>query len=93
MSAIFGFSSTLASAKKKDPEFFNKGLIPHVGSKGAHEAGAALALRALGWGSLYAITGCGVLFYTIWKFLGVNDVSTDKLSFILVHIYASSNTL
>lgn len=75
MSAMIGFSSTVMSSKKKDPEFFNKGLMPQGGSKGASEAGAALAMRALGWGTIYAVGGCGVLFYTIWKLLGVNDVS------------------
>jgi hypothetical protein len=29
-----------------------------------HESGAALATRALGYGTLYAFAGCGVLFFS-----------------------------
>lgn len=39
------------------------------------ESGASLAARALGWGTLYSVAGCSVLFYGIWKLMGVNDVS------------------
>lgn len=81
MSAMIGFSSTVMSSKKNDPEFFNKGLLPQGGSGKviALEAGPALAMRALGWGTLYAVGGCGILFYGIWKMIGANDVSTLKM--------------
>lgn len=39
------------------------------------EPGASLAVRALGWGTLYAVTGCSVLFYGIWTLMGVKDVN------------------
>lgn len=71
-SIVFGFGSTLAAAKKKDPEYFNKGLTPQAVKM---EAGASLAMRALGWGTVYAVGGCGILFYAVWKLLGVKDVS------------------
>ncbi|CAB3371411.1 Hypothetical predicted protein [Cloeon dipterum] len=75
MSALVGFSSTLAAAKKRDPDFFDKGLTSQtVGKRVVHEAGPALAMRALGWGTFYAVTGCGILFYGIWKMLGVKDL-------------------
>lgn len=38
------------------------------------ESGASLAARALGWGTLYSVAGCSVLFYGIWKLMGVNDL-------------------
>lgn len=71
ISAIIGFGATVASAKKQDPKYFDKGMI---GARGMHETGVSLAMRALGWGTLYAFTGCGVLFYSIWKLSGANNV-------------------
>ena len=71
MSILFGFGTTVAAAKKKDPEYFNKGMSPAAVKM---EAGASLAMRALGWGTVYAVGGCGIFFYAVWKMLGVKDV-------------------
>lgn len=79
ISLLMGFGTTLASVRKQDPKSFNDGL---VGGKAAnvnqkvllHETGAALAVRALGWGTLYAVAGCGVLFYGIWKMSGAKSL-------------------
>lgn len=72
LSAALGFGFTLAAAKKQDPEHFEKGMVRALGSA---EDGATLALRALGRGTLYACTGCGLLFYGIWKLSGAQNVS------------------
>lgn len=61
-------------AKKSDPNFFNKGV---AGSKEMAETGASLALRALGWGSMFAVLGTGSLAFAIWKLSGAKDVSWD----------------
>ncbi|CAG9825280.1 unnamed protein product [Phaedon cochleariae] len=71
ISAIIGFGATVASAKKQDPKYFGKGMIA---TRELPETGASLALRALGWGTLYAFVGCGVLFYGIWKLSGAQDM-------------------
>lgn len=72
VSMLGGFGMTLGMAKKKDPNMFNKGIM---GARELHEAGGALALRALGWGSLYAVAGFSVFCFSIWKLSGAKDVS------------------
>lgn len=104
MSMLFGFGTTLAAAKKKDPHFFDQGFsgaienpkptavqaataTRHAGRSIKMEPGASLALRALGWGTLYSVAGCSVLFYTIWKLLDVGNVSP-----IAVIVFFRNNT-
>jgi len=70
-SILFGFGLTLAMAKKRDPNFFSKGL---VGSKDIPESGGSLALRALGWGTLYSVTGFSAFCFLVWKAIGVNNL-------------------
>ncbi|XP_054163522.1 transmembrane protein 242-like, partial [Oppia nitens] len=69
---LFGFSTALSSAKKKDVNAFDKGIsiVRTVGT----ESGGSLAMRALLWGSVYACTGFGLLCFTVWKAIGVNDL-------------------
>jgi len=43
-------------------------------ARAVHESGAALASRALGWGTVYAFAGCGLLFYSVWKLIGAQNL-------------------
>jgi len=71
MSVMGGFGMTLTMAKKRDPNWFTKGL---VASKEISESGGSLALRALGLGSLYAVGGFSVCCLLAWKISGVHSM-------------------
>ena len=38
------------------------------------DSGAKLASRALAWGTFYAIGGCTVIFYGMWKLSGASNL-------------------
>ncbi|XP_072940940.1 transmembrane protein 242 [Epargyreus clarus] len=76
ISAFVGFSVTLSAAKKADPKYFNKGLHSSVELA---DAGAILALRALGWGTFYAIAGTSSLCYGIWKLSGAKNLKEFRV--------------
>ncbi|XP_012214694.1 transmembrane protein 242 [Linepithema humile] len=75
ISALAGFARAVSVARKQDPKYFGKGIS---GAKGVNETGASLAIRALGWGSFYAVTGCGLFFYAIWKVSGATTAEEFK---------------
>ncbi|CAG9799227.1 unnamed protein product [Chironomus riparius] len=72
ISALIGFSRTLAIAKKSDTQYFDKGIAAH--SIEMTETGAQLALRALKWGTLLATIGTGSLCFGVYKLSGAKDL-------------------
>lgn len=72
ISALFGFSRSLGKAKKSESKLIEKG-----GTKSLVllDEGSALAMRALGWGTLYAVLGTGAFCFGIWKLSGAKNVS------------------
>lgn len=76
ISAMVGFGSALASTRKQDTKSFEAGLIAQ---KGVYESGTALATKALFRGSLWAIGGCGLIFYSIWKLSGAKTAEEFRL--------------
>ncbi|CRK99908.1 CLUMA_CG013211, isoform A [Clunio marinus] len=80
ISAVAGFGRTLAAVKKTDPNSFNKGM---VGSIELAETGSNLAMRALGWGTLFAFIGTGSLALAIWKLSGAKDLNDFRMKLFL----------
>ncbi|XP_032835380.1 transmembrane protein 242 [Petromyzon marinus] len=62
---LSGFSITVASARRKSPKCFDQTLPPGL------ETGSRLALRALGWGSAFAVGGTALLSLGVWGALSL----------------------
>ncbi|TRY68485.1 hypothetical protein TCAL_01387 [Tigriopus californicus] len=83
---LMGFGGALAHTKKQDPQSFDQGLVGATSPNRAqvrsppsagqlHASGAALASRALAYGTLYAVVGCGLVFYGVWQISGARDLA------------------
>ena len=56
-----------------------KHINSHQIASELNQSGAALAVRALGYGSLFAVLGCSALFFTIWKLTGAKDLKDFRI--------------
>lgn len=76
ISAMFGFSQTLARAKQSEDK-----LVQQTGRQALilMDEGSALAVRALGWGTLYAFLGVGSFCYGVWKLSGAKNVNNNLI--------------
>lgn len=90
LSILGGFGMTLAMSKRQDPTMFAKGIH---GSREIPESGVSLATRALARGSLYSVAGFSLLCFTVWKLMGVNNMSEfrQKMGSILPSIPKKDN--
>ena len=66
-----------------DPKSFDDGIVgpkqsantPRPTPRNLHQTGVALATKALAYGTAYAIAGCSLLFFGIWKLSGAKDLA------------------
>lgn len=81
ISALFGFSRAVGKAKKSESKLIEKG-----GTKTLLllDEGSTLAMRAFGWGSLYAVLGTGAFFYGVWKLSGAKNVSASDIFYRII---------
>ncbi|BET01023.1 Ulp1 protease family, C-terminal catalytic domain [Nesidiocoris tenuis] len=80
LAATGAFFATLAAAKRKDPKMFEQGTNLAMRVRGDYdESGVELALRALKWGTFYAVTGTGLICYGIWKLSGAKSMEDFRL--------------
>lgn len=59
-----GFGYAIGQARRRSPSSFDQ----------RQQEGAKLAMRALGWGTVIAVSGVGLLIFGVKTALGVKDV-------------------
>ncbi|KAK7867351.1 hypothetical protein R5R35_008900 [Gryllus longicercus] len=70
VSAVVGFGTALAAARRREAHGAARAAL----ATAAPSDGALLALRALAWGTAYAVGGVGLLCFGVWKLSGANDL-------------------
>ncbi|GLG94037.1 Transmembrane protein 242-like Protein [Gryllus bimaculatus] len=78
LSAVVGFGTALAASRRREAQGSAQGSA-HGSARAALATaapsdGALLALRALAWGTAYAVGGVGLLCFGVWKLSGANDL-------------------
>lgn len=70
MSILGGFGITVGRARKSAPDAFAE----------RHNEATRLATRALGYGTLLSVTGCGLLVVAACKVLGINSFDQIRIN-------------
>jgi len=71
VSVLAGFGFSFSQSRKLDPAKFQEGLTPAARNL---ESGTALAARALGRASLYAVSGVSLICFSVWTLVGAKDL-------------------
>ncbi|PIK52920.1 putative transmembrane protein [Apostichopus japonicus] len=78
LGVLGGFAMTVARVKKRNPASFMKGVLANP-ELDQMESGASVGLRALGWGTVFALTGVGTISFVFCKLIGVSSVSLHQI--------------
>ena len=74
-SMVGGFGYAIGQARRRSPGSFDQ----------HQQEGVKLAVRALGWGTVPAVSGVGFLVFGVKTALGVKDVRERVISFFLIY--------
>uniref|UniRef100_A0A1B6CLV8 Transmembrane protein 242 n=1 Tax=Clastoptera arizonana TaxID=38151 RepID=A0A1B6CLV8_9HEMI len=77
VAAVGAFGAALISAKKQDPDYFNKGILH---TRDLPDNGVQLALKALKWGTVYAVAGVGLFCISVWGLSGAKNMQEFRQS-------------
>ena len=79
LSFLVGFGFTLGRAKKSETKQ-TSGRLTELQVQSLqkqvklHQEATRLGVRALAWGTFYAVSGVAIFSAVVWKMLGVNDL-------------------
>lgn len=81
-SMVGGFGYAIGQARRRSPGSFDQ----------RQQEGVKLAVRALGWGTVLAVSGVGLLVFGVKTALGVKDVRERVISFFLFYTQGQIRT-